>query len=199
MDKVIPLFSTPLQQTYLNVSQEVFQFIKSQDFLYHGNGWMTNEYFLEYPEMKSVKDSITNKVKSYLYDTCGISDKIIPELVTSWVNLHRKGDRAQIHNHTNSIISGVWYISSPKNSGKLLVYNEKMLFGKFLEFPVEKFNEFNSSFRGFTPQKGDLILFPSDLKHDVTPNKSDEERFSLAFNYMLRGDLKSGANTIVKI
>ena len=199
MDNVLHLFSTPLLNTYLNVSEEMFQFIKSQKFFRHGNGSMTNEYFLECPEMKFVKDSITNKVKSYLYDTCGISDKIIPELVTSWVNLHRKGDQAQIHIHTNSIVSGVWYISTPKNSGQLLVHCEKRLFGNFLEFPVEEINEFNGSFCSFTPHRGDLIIFPSDLRHSVHSNESDEERFSLAFNYMLRGDVRSGSGTTVKI
>ena len=199
MDKVILLFSTPLQQTKLSVSQSVLQFIKSQKFKRHSNGYMTHESILECPEMKFVKDSITNKVKSYLYDTCCISNTMIPELVTSWVNLHRKGDQAQIHIHTNSIVSGVWYISTPKNSGQLLVHCEKRLFGNFLEFPVEEINEFNGSFCSFTPHRGDLIIFPSDLRHSVLSNKSDEERFSLAFNYMLRGDVRSGSGTTVKI
>ena len=197
MDKVVNLFSTPLLNTYLNVSQEVFEFIKSQKFFRHGNGSMTNEYFLECPEMKFVKDSITNKVKSYLYDTCGISDKIIPELVTSWVNLHRKDDFAHIHTHANSIVSGVWYLSTTENSGNVLVHTDNKLFGNILDFP-RKDNLFNSPYCVFLPQNGDLILFPSNLKHSVAPNKSDKERLSLAFNYMLRGDLISGlpGNTV---
>ena len=197
MDNIVHLFSTPVQSTNMIVLPEVLQFIKSQEFTFHGNGSMTNEYFLECPEMKFIKDSITNKVKSYLYDTCGISDKIIPELVTSWVNLHTKGDWAQIHNHTNSIVSGVWYLSTTPNSGNFLVHTDNKLFGNVLDFP-RKDNLFNSNDCAFLPQNGDLILFPSNLKHSVAPNKSDKERLSLAFNYMLRGDLISGlpGNTV---
>ena len=44
MDKVIPLFSTPLQQTKLSVSQSVLQFIKSQKFHFHGNGYTQTSY-----------------------------------------------------------------------------------------------------------------------------------------------------------
>ena len=198
MDKVIHLFSTPLQQTKLSVSQSVLQFIKSQEFGYHGNGYMTHEHILECPEMENIKRFITNKVKSYLYDTCGISDTMIPELVTSWVNLHKKGDQAQIHGHTNSVVSGVWYILTPENSGKFLVHTDNKLFGNLLDFPKTE-NIFNSAFNTFTPQNGDLILFPSDLKHSVTPSRSDKERFSLAFNYMIRGTLRSGNNTTLKL
>ena len=198
MDQVIHLFSTPFQQTKLSVSESVFQFIESQEFLRHGNGYITHEHILECPEMKYVKDFITNRVKSYLYDTCLISDTMIPELVTSWVNMHEKGDCAQIHVHTNSVVSGVWYLLTPENSGKLLVHNDNKLFGNLLDFP-KKENIFNSNFRAFQPHSGDLILFPSNLKHSVTTSKSDQKRFSLAFNYMLRGDVKSGFHTTVKL
>jgi len=199
VDKVILLFSTPLQQTKLSVSQSVLQFIKSQKFKRHSNGYMTHESILECPEMKFVKDSITNKVKSYLYDTCCISNTMIPELVTSWVNLHRKDDFAHIHTHANSIVSGVWYLSTTENSGNVLVHTDNKLFGNVLDFP-RKDNLFNSNDCAFLPQNGDLILFPSNLKHSVAPNKSDKERLSLAFNYMLRGDLISGLpGNIVKL
>ena len=40
MDQVIHLFSTPFQQTKLSVSESVFQFIESQEFLRHGNGYI---------------------------------------------------------------------------------------------------------------------------------------------------------------
>ena len=200
MDKVIRLFATPLHQTNLSVSQSVFEFIKSQEFSYHGNGYMTREDILEYPEMENVKRFITNKVKLYLYDICGISDTMIPELVTSWVNLHKKNDWAQIHSHKNSVVSGVWYLSTTDESGNFIVYNNpnNTLFGNLLEFP-KKENEFNSSKKSYTPQNGDLILFPSNLQHSVNSNKSYKERFSLAFNYMLRGNLISGANSTVKL
>ena len=197
MDKVLQLFSTPLQISKLSVSQSVLQFIKSQKFKRHANGYITHESILECPELEIIKSFITNKVKSYLYDTCLISDTMMPELVTSWVNLHTKGDWAQIHNHTNSIVSGVWYLSTTPNSGNFLVHTDNKLFGNILDFP-RKDNLFNSPYCVFLPQNGDLILFPSNLKHNVTPNRSDEERLSLAFNYMLRGDVISGSpgNTV---
>jgi len=201
VDNIIHLFSTPLQQTTLDVPQEVLQFIKSQEFIFHGNGYMSHEYILECPEMKNIKSFITNKVKSYLYDTCCISDTMIPELITSWVNLHKKENWAQAHTHTNSIVSGVWFISGlSENSGQFVVHCQNKLFGISLDFPrKENPHNYVLDRNHFNPKNGDLILFPSDLKHSVTANRSDEERFSLAFNYMIRGTLKSGNNTTLKL
>ena len=195
MDKIVHLFSTPLQHTDISVSPKVFEFIKSQEFVFHGDGYMTHEHILECPEMEYIKNIITNEVKSYLYDICYISETIIPELVTSWVNLHKRGNLAKIHRHTNSIVSGIWYLSTTKNSGKLLLHTNNKLFGDLLDFP-KKENSFNSDYCTFQPKTGNLILFPSNLNHSVSPNQSDEYRYSLAFNYMLRGDVKVGDTTI---
>ena len=34
-----------------------------------------------------------------------------------------------------------------------------------------------------------LVLFPSHLVHSTEKNNSDEDRYSLAFNYFVEGDL----------
>jgi len=33
-----------------------------------------------------------------------------------------------------------------------------------------------------------ILLFPSHLTHAVKPNNSNEDRYSIAFNYILRGE-----------
>ena len=39
-----------------------------------------------------------------------------------------------------------------------------------------------------TPQEGMIMFFPSHLSHYVKVNKSKEDRYSMAFNYILRGE-----------
>jgi hypothetical protein len=41
----------------------------------------------------------------------------------------------------------------------------------------------------YKPQQGDVVLFPSDLDHDVPINTSDEVRYSVAFNIFFRGEM----------
>ena len=68
-----------------------------------------------------------------------------------------------------------------------------------LDFPKRVYNEFNGDNYSFTPRNGDLLIFPSTLKHSVTYNEVDIERYSIAFNYMVRGDVINGRETKVKL
>ena len=199
MDNLRLLFGTPILQTSAAVHPRILEFVKSQKFTNHGNGYMTAENFLEYSEMQSVKNYITQKVKEYLYGDCGISREIIPELVTSWVNLHKKGDWGQQHSHYNSVVSGVWYLETTPESGEFIIHPDNKLFGNLLDLPRRVYNEFNGDQYAFTPQNGDLLLFPSTMKHSVKVNNCDNERISLAFNYMIRGEVISGKGTKVKL
>jgi uncharacterized protein (TIGR02466 family) len=47
---------------------------------------------------------------------------------------------------------------------------------------VKKFNSVNSGYWYAEPKEGDLIMFPSWLRHYVEPSKSNEDRISIAFN-----------------
>tara|TARA_B100000287_G_scaffold424131_1_gene468323 strand:- start:74 stop:676 length:603 start_codon:yes stop_codon:yes gene_type:complete len=199
VDNLRLLFGTPILQTSLAVQHRILEFVKSQKFEHHGNGYFTYEYILESPEMQSVKNYITQKVKEYLYGDCGISEQIIPELVTSWVNLHKKGDWSHQHSHYNSVVSGVWYLSTTPESGEFLIHPDNKLFGNLLDLPKRVYNEFNVDQYAFLPKNGDMLIFPSTMRHSVRVNNCDNERLSLAFNYMIRGDVISGKSTKVKL
>ena len=199
MDNLRQFFATPILQSSLDVSYKILEFVKSQEFTYHGNGYMTHENFLECPQMQIVKDFITKKVGEYLYYDCGFSEEIRLELVTSWVNLHKKGNWGHLHSHYNSVVSGVWYLSTTEESGEFIIHPDNKLFGNLLDLPRRVYNEFNGDQYAFIPKNGDLLIFPSTMKHSVTANKCEVPRFSLAFNYMIRGDLISGKQTKVKL
>ena len=51
------------------------------------------------------------------------------------------------------------------------------------------YNHFNSHNFSLAMNKGELILFPSNLQHSVPYNQSDEERISLSFNTWSKGSL----------
>ena len=192
MDTLHILFATPLLHTHLSVQGPILDFVKSQEFGYHSNGYMTHESLLECNELASVKKFITGKVKTYFYDYCGFDKEVFPELISSWANLHNKGDWAQQHVHCNSIISFAWYLSTPENCGDFIIYPHLKLFGNTLDFNCDNRNDLNSDNYGFTPQVGDIFIFPSSTLHSVDPSKSDSERISIAGNYIMRGTVNSG-------
>ena len=101
-----------------------------------------------------------------------------------WANVLEAGGQQALHNHANSFISGVVYLTPCHPQANLV-------FVKALGQPAFVFrNTHRASATGpFNADKwimpsvsaGDLVLFPSYLLHEV-PTNPGEPRVSLAFN-----------------
>ena len=96
----------------------------------------------------------------------------------SWLNINGKGDYNLVHEHTDADYSGVVYIKVPPQSGNLIFHNPMLT--KYL---------MNHRVHQLEPKDGMVILFPNWLPHEVSPNDSDEERISIAFNILKSGEL----------
>ncbi|MGH8518297.1 MAG: TIGR02466 family protein [Panacagrimonas sp.] len=101
-----------------------------------------------------------------------------------WVNVLERGGHQAMHNHANSFISGVVYLT-PTDAGSRTV---------FMRSPGGHDYLFKNDHAGVTPgpycadkwvspapQPGDMVLFPSYLMHAVPPN-AGERRVTLSFN-----------------
>ena len=86
------------------------------------------------------------------------------------------------HNHGADLVSGVFYVKVPENSGNIVFQNSS----EFLQFNndnIKNFNEYNSTTWSFIPKNQELFLFPSWINHYVQPNlNKKEKRISIAFN-----------------
>ena len=91
------------------------------------------------------------------------------KLTEMWANVSSYGHSNTLHNHGpyGKTLSGVLYLKTPPNSGNLQF---------ILPFDL-------NNYYPYTPQEGDLIIFPAFLSHSVEPNLSQEDRISIAFNY----------------
>lgn len=101
-----------------------------------------------------------------------------------WVNLLEAGGRQAMHNHANSFISGVLYLTPTHPDSRTV----------FMKSPGGSEFSFKNDHAGVTtgpynaekwvspqPEPGDLMLFPSYLMHAVPPNVG-ERRITLALN-----------------
>jgi uncharacterized protein (TIGR02466 family) len=107
------------------------------------------------------------------------------KLNAMWVNINSPGSYNVCHDHPGSILSGVIWIKSPNNCGKLafqsnISFMEYELLKHIDDDIAKKFNYYDEF--QFIPVEGTLIIFPSHLLHDVEPNESDEDRISISFN-----------------
>ena len=97
---------------------------------------------------------------------------------SSWININRKHNFNLPHCHPNSAFSGIIYLKTNPICGKINFRNPT---------PCEMFpiNDTINGYFGrwfFSPEPGDVLIFPSYLNHYVEPNLSDEDRISIAFN-----------------
>lgn len=101
-----------------------------------------------------------------------------------WVNVSDRGGRQAMHNHANSFISGVVYLT-PTHAEARTVFM-KSPGGTDFSFKNDHAGTVTGAYNADkwispAPQPGDLVLFPSYLMHAVPPNPG-ERRITLSFN-----------------
>ena len=100
-------------------------------------------------------------------------------LVNPWINLYKKGDFQEIHDHIAQDFACVFFANDGENFAQFyfsdrnttaLTRGAKTLLKYQNNYPL-KFDV------------GDIIFFPSHVLHGVTPHRSDTIRKTLAFNF----------------
>lgn len=201
--EVIPLFSIPLYKSKLApLDPLMFQKLTNHEWE-KNEGFVTHvetqeRHLLDKPEYSGLKKSIQEHVDHYAYEVIGSQRDISWEITTSWVNRSNRNDYHTSHWHSNSLISGVFYVNTNPNSGAIVFHKDKdhkNLWGDTLRIDWSKETDFNTEAVGVLPKTNELLMFPSILAHSVLSNNSDESRYSLAFNVFPRGIFGQGGNS----
>jgi len=102
-----------------------------------------------------------------------------------WININPPGTLNVPHDHPEFEMSGTYYVQTPKTSslaqGALEFIDPKVNSAKSTIYSVTGLNR---SFK-VSPREGQLICFPSYLRHWVYPNEANADRISIAWNYRL--------------
>lgn len=103
---------------------------------------------------------------------------ISPRISTMWATGCASNEYIHTHSHPNSFISGVYY---PQD----IDYPPIRFFDpipKMIIPDVAQPNFYNVTDCIINPNQGDLLLFPSYLKHETAKNDLDQMRYSISFN-----------------
>ena len=106
------------------------------------------------------------------------------EVSNIWINEMVSGGVHKKHSHYGNHLSGCYYIEMPKNSAGITLYSFLERFDK-MEIEIENHTNFNSSVWTCPVKNGDLLMWESYLKHEVSPSKFDGKRQSIAFDIVL--------------
>tara|TARA_B100000900_G_C20563114_1_gene709801 strand:- start:504 stop:1112 length:609 start_codon:yes stop_codon:yes gene_type:complete len=115
------------------------------------------------------------------------------KITTSWFTKSSKNNLGNFHNHGNNFYSGIYYIDVDDDTGDI----------EFSDFTPssyvldkKEFNIDNSKSWRLKPKNDLIVFFPSETYHQIHLNKSENDRYSLAFNIFPIGRIGYGDNII---
>ena len=88
-----------------------------------------------------------------------------------WFNYMPPGATTTLHTHNddNELLSCVYYVKVPENSGNLIIYDDS--------------DDTSQKKIEITSRTGDFIFFKPDVRHEVSKNNSPKHRLSIGFNF----------------
>ena len=155
-----------------------------------GNRTSIERFVLRNPALVNLKNFIQKSVDEYFNSVIAPSKDASLYITQSWLNYTDKNQWHHSHEHPNSILSGVFYVQS---TDKDKIYFEDNKYRQ-IEFPTERYNSFNSRTWWIEATQGRLVIFPSSLRHNVSPVETDTTRVSLSFNTFARGTIGAQEN-----
>ena len=180
-EELLQLFSTPLlivpYEQSIDKELAYLKTISYREQQQNGNFRSDDSYLLRNEEFKNIKNFLKEAVDKFTTNVLNTKQRLV--ITQCWANRNPKGSQHHEHVHPNSIISGVMYFQ----------INEKLPPIKFaktnqdgMKLDPEKYNNVNSESFMLSCKPGELILFPSSLKHSVPINQGEEDRISVSFN-----------------
>jgi len=181
------MFAVPLTVSIYekNIDKEL-SFIKNLKFKDNIQGLtrISKDFFiLNQQELSELKKFIEFQIKIYIKNIYNSDDEVI--ITQSWVNKAKKGDYHQNHTHSNSLISGVFYPFLDETLPPIMFKK----FTREISLNTKEKNKFNSDIYKLQLKSKSLVLFPSNITHGVPINKSNNLRYSLAFNTWIKGTI----------
>jgi uncharacterized protein (TIGR02466 family) len=187
----VPIFPTGIVKQY-NSPIPFMETIDLNQFSYEtfkGSTKLRTEKYLNIllnPAMKDIATWIEMQAKDYLDNELGLEYEEF-FFSESWLNISGKGGKQGIHNHSNSIISGTYYLKSEDGHPPLEFYRSKYDSVPFISL-TEHYKQGNpntASKLAFPCTQDSMIIFQSQLYHGHVPNDLESERIGISWNALV--------------
>ena len=149
------------------------------------NGWHSQTEMHTKPEYKSLLDELFIFMKEIWKEEWLDRE---PVLGNMWANINPPGGYNRPHVHPNTLFSGVYYIKTPPNCGKLICNDPRPGIQTIMPVrikgtpPKHLWREVH-----LEPKEGRIVIFPAWVWHCVEPNQSNDIRISVSFNFVQHG------------
>ena len=143
----------------------------------NGNFRSDDSYLLRNEEFKDIKNFLKESMDKFTTNVLNTKQRLV--ITQCWANRNPKGSQHHEHVHPNSIISGVMYFQINEKLPPISFTKDRQ---DGMKLNPEKYNHMNSETFMLPCKPGELILFPSSLRHSVPTNHGEEDRVSVSFN-----------------
>ena len=180
-DELLQIFPIPVLITkYENSMENEFKFIENLRYVEqkeNGNFKTDDTYLLKHKELSKIKDFIYESLNKFTQNIYQTKQRLV--VTQCWANRNPPNSKHHEHVHPNSIISGVFYFRQSKTLPPIQF--SKAVQDSFKLNP-EKYNQLNSETFLLPMVDGEMVLFPSSLRHSYPINRGNETRYSMSFN-----------------
>ena len=184
------LFKTPVYFKDLSLNNKAIAkyclSIQSKDkgcVLSNLGGWQSNDLNGEHKILNKLFVSIKKHTDLFAKQLDIKCTKFIGNI---WININEYKDSNLIHCHPGAVVSGVYYLQTPKDCGNINFYHpgyDNFQYN-WTKDKINNHNTYNSGEWWLPSNAGRLYLFPGWLKHQVQPNlNKKEKRISISFNF----------------
>ena len=188
MEILNPFLEKPVATFYYEGDvDKIKEFTDTLSYQINGsNNKTTDTWVLENEELKELKEFCLKCIQEYME---AIVETTHPMTIQqSWVNANKPGQNHGMHFHSNSYLSGVFYIAANQENGSPIVFHSQRETTVILpnktatDAGLGCTNPYMRNSMALASVPGSLVLFPSHLVHSVPENQTDETRISLSFN-----------------
>jgi len=180
-DELLSVFPTPVQiYKYEDSIEKELKYIEGVEWISqktNGNFKTKDSYLTKHESLKNITSFFKECINDFTKTIYQSEQRLV--ITQLWGNRNPKGSKHHDHVHPNSIVSGVFYL---RQDLKLPPIQFSKANQHAMKLDPKQYNVYNSETFLLPCTAGELILFPSNLKHSVPVNQGDEERISLSFN-----------------
>ena len=180
-EELLQIFPTPLLIVpYEQPIDKELSYLKTISYRkqqQNGNFRSDDSYLLRNEEFKNIKNFLKESIDKFTTNVLNTKQRLV--ITQCWANRNPKGSQHHEHVHPNSIVSGVMYFQINEKLPPISFTKDRQ---DGMKLNPEKYNHMNSETFMLPCKPGELILFPSSLRHSVPTNHGEEDRISVSFN-----------------
>ena len=191
MQEKILLFPTTVYKNNINrkfTNDEINKVKKEYNNLVEqvSNYGSANKYVLNDSPFSNIKNFIEEQITKYFKEVIKPKNKDLKIYIThSWLIFTHEHENHHLHDHPNSYLSGVFYFDTLPNDCIVFAKKDR----ERLQIVADGYTPLNAVTWTQNVNSGDLLIFPSELRHSVLTNKTKQVRISLSFNTWISGKI----------